>query len=120
MQGHYSENYQPLGTLVIDYFDRSGEITDYRRWLDISDATAATRYKVDGKAFASDYFASAPDSVIVIRLKTDDSKGIRAILTLNSLLPHISSAAGNEISMEGYAAYHSGAGIPSEWKQSPI
>ena len=107
VQGHYSENYQPLGTLVIDYLDRSGEITDYRRWLDISDATAATRYKVDGKAFASDYFASAPDSVIVIRLKTDDSKGIRAILTLNSLLPHISSAAGNEISMEGYAAYHS-------------
>ncbi|MDE7085925.1 MAG: glycoside hydrolase family 95 protein, partial [Prevotella sp.] len=45
VQGHYSENYQPLGTLTISYLDRSGRITDYRRWLDISDATAATTYK---------------------------------------------------------------------------
>lgn len=107
VQGHYSENYQPLGTLTISYLDHNGKITDYRRRLDISDATAATTYKVDGKAFASDYFASAPDSVIVIRLKTSDSNGIRAILSLTSLLPHTSSAAGNEISMEGYAAYNS-------------
>lgn len=107
VQGHYCENYQPVGTLTINYLDHNGKITDYRRWLDISDATSATTYKVDGKAFTSDYFASAPDSVIVIRLKTADSKGIRAMLTLNSQLPHTSSASGNEISMEGYAAYHS-------------
>ena len=37
IQGHYSENYQPLGTLEIVYPD--GEITDYRRSLDISRAT---------------------------------------------------------------------------------
>lgn len=107
VQGHYSENYQPLGTLTIKYLDRNGTITDYRRWLDLSDATAATTYKVDGQSFTSDYFASAPDSVIVIRLKTADSNGIKAILTLSSLLPHTASANGNEISMEGYAAYHS-------------
>ena len=107
VQGHYSENYQPLGTLTISYLDRSGRITDYRRWLDISDATAATTYKVDGQSFTSDYFASAPDSVIVIRLKTTDDAGIRAVLSLTSLLPHTASAAGNEISMEGYAAYNS-------------
>ncbi len=107
VQGHYSENYQPLGTLTIDYLDRNGNITDYRRWLDISDATATTIYKVNGKTFTSDYFASAPDSVIVIRLKTAGEKSIRAMLTLNSLLPYTSSARGNEISMEGYAAYHS-------------
>lgn len=107
VQGHYSENYQPLGNLTINYLDRSGKVTEYRRWLDISDATAATAYSVDGKPFTTDYFASAPDSVIVIRLKTADRNGIRAVLSLGSLLPHTSSASGNEISMEGYAAYNS-------------
>lgn len=107
VQGHYSENYQPLGTLTISYLDHNGKISDYGRRLDISDATVATTYKVDGRLFTSDYFASAPDSVIVIRLRTAAPDGIRAILSLNSLLPHTVSAGGNEISMEGYAAYNS-------------
>ena len=45
VQGHYSENYQPLGSLIIHYLDDDGvtpSITDYRRSLDISQAIATT------------------------------------------------------------------------------
>ena len=38
LQGHFSEAYQPLGTLYIDYPE--GDITDYSRKLDISSAEA--------------------------------------------------------------------------------
>lgn len=59
VQGHYSENYQPLGSLEITYPE--GEITEYRRLLDISDAHAEVTYKKDGKLFKAEYIASAPD-----------------------------------------------------------
>ena len=107
VQGHYSENYQPLGTLTIEYLDDTAGISDYHRWLDIGNATAGTQYLKDGKLFTSDYFASAPDSVIVIRLKSENKEGIHASLSFDSPLPHSSQVADNEISVEGYAAYHS-------------
>ena len=107
VQGHYSENYQPLGTLTIEYLDDTAGISDYHRWLDIGNATARTQYLKDGKLFTSDYFASAPDSVIVIRLKSENKEGIHASLSFDTPLPHSSQVADNEISVEGYAAYHS-------------
>lgn len=107
VQGHYSENYQPLGTLTIECLDDTAGISDYHRWLDIGNATARTQYLKDGKLFTSDYFASAPDSVIVIRLKSENKEGIHASLSFDSPLPHSSQVADNEISVEGYAAYHS-------------
>ena len=83
VQGHYSENYQPLGSLEITYPE--GEITEYRRLLDISDAHAEVTYKKDGKLFKAEYIASAPDSVIVIRLSSEAP--IEASITLDSQLP---------------------------------
>ncbi len=113
IQGHYSENYQPLGQLSITYANTSAKVSDYKRTLDISQAMAQTQYTKNGKAFSCDYFASAPDSVIVLRIQTESADGIQAVLSFNSLLPHSTTAQGNEISAEGYAAYHS---FPSYYK----
>lgn len=103
VQGHYSENYQPLGSLEITYPE--GEITEYRRLLDISDAHAEITYRKDGKLFKAEYIASAPDSVIVIRLSSEVP--IEASITLGSQLPHQTSASGNMLISDGYAAWHS-------------
>lgn len=107
VQGHYSENYQPLGVLTIDYMDEMKSLTDYRRYLDISDATAQASYRRNGALCTTDYFVSAPDSVMVIRLKTDAKEGIRALVSFASQLPCSVTATGVEIAAEGYAAYHS-------------
>lgn len=93
--------------MTIEYLDDTVGISDYHRWLDIGNATARTQYLKGGKLFTSDYFASAPDSVIVIRLKSENKEGIHALLSFDSPLPHSSQVADNEISVEGYAAYHS-------------
>lgn len=105
VQGHYSENYQPLGQLTITY--QESKVTDYVRSLDISNAIARTSYRKDGHPFMAEYFASAPDSVIVIRLKSESKEGICALLSYNSQLPHSITANENGIMAEGYAAYHS-------------
>ncbi len=108
VQGHYSENYQPLGTLTIDYGQRTeASVTDYSRKLDISDAVATTAYRVQDRLCVTDYFASAPDSVIVVHLKSDAPGGIEATIGFDSQLPVEVKAAGREITADGYAAYHS-------------
>ena len=121
VQGHYSENYQPLGNLYIEYPDNKGaDIFDYKRGLDISDAVAFTDYIMNGSSVRTEYFASAPDSVIVVRMSTNSSDGIHAILRFDSLLPNNVSAAGDILVVDGYAAYHSYPnyydGLPNEKK----
>ena len=103
VQGHYSESYQPLGTLTIRH-DKTGEVTDYRRELDLSSAVARTRYLRDGKAYEAEYFVSAPDSVIVVRLRAED--GIDAKVRFDTPLPHTTQKAYNALVTDGYAAWH--------------
>ena len=109
VQGHYCENYSPLGKLTITHVgeDAGRGVSAYQRWLDISDATAQVQYLKGGQLVTKDYFASAPDSVIVIRMKSGAEDGINAILKFDSQLPYSAVASGNEIAAEGYTAYHS-------------
>ena len=104
MQGHYSQNYQPLGELFIEFPDAE-DISNYRRELDISNAILHTSYKRDGSPLQTDYFASAPDSAIVVRIRSE--KPIRMKLWFGTQLPHKTSAAEGQIIVDGYAAYHS-------------
>ncbi|MBR5563356.1 MAG: glycoside hydrolase family 95 protein [Bacteroidales bacterium] len=103
LQGHFSENYQPLGWLELVYPE--GEIADYYRELDLSRAVATVQYKRDGKAFKAEYMVSSPDSVVVIRLTGETP--IEAEIKLCSRLPHDSKVEGSSIVSEGYTAYHS-------------
>jgi alpha-L-fucosidase 2 len=102
LQGHNSEMYQPLGQLEIAYPE--GEITDYYRELDLATAKATVRYKRNGKAFQAEYFVSAPDSVVVIKLSSEAP--IEASIRLSSALPHQTKADNNALVSDGYAAWH--------------
>jgi alpha-L-fucosidase 2 len=66
-----------------------------------------TQYLKGGKLITTDYFASAPDSVIVVRMTAKTADGINAIVAFNSQLPHSVSADGCELTADGYVAYHS-------------
>lgn len=107
VQGHYSQNYQPLGFLTIDYRNHDGKVTDYSRMLNIADAEVTTSYRLDGRNFATSYFASAPDSVIVIKITSSLPGGIEGVISLGSQLPHEVSVADNTITSTGYCAYQS-------------
>lgn len=117
LQGHYSQNYQPLGTMKIDYSGDCSSVTDYYRQLDISEAIASVSYSGKEGSVEKTYFASAPDSVIIVRLKSDSKSGISAIISFDSQLPHSSSASDNEIKVHGYAAYHS---FPNYWEDKSM
>ena len=102
LQGHYSESYLPLGNLRIQFLD-SLEISDYERCLDISRAVATVSCMKGGKPYKAEYFASAPDSVIVIRISASD---IQADVLLDSPLNALIAGDASHIEMEGYAPWH--------------
>ena len=110
VQGHFSQNYQPLGQLVIEYLDTTEIVTDYRRWLDIGDATAHTTYKRGKYRYTTEYLATYPDSGLVVRITTNHPKGIHARLSLSCQMRHTTTANGKTLTTDGYAGY---ASLPS-------
>lgn len=103
VQGHFSESYMPLGTLWIRHLE-TGEVSAYRRELDLSTARAQVSYLRGGKAFSAEYFVSAPDSVVLVRMRAED--GLHARLRLESLLPTAFTVSPDGLIMDGYAAWH--------------
>lgn len=122
VQGHYSENYQPLGTLMLRTAGSGDAEADYHRVLNISNATATVEYEAQG-IIRRDYFVSAPDSVLVIRIrKSGKSQGAASgifekldmQLSYDCQLPHTVTASGRDMTVDGYAAY---ASLPSYYKR---
>lgn len=87
MQGPFTQSYQPLGDALLG-FDLPGEVSDYRRQLDISTAVAATEFKSAGVTFKREAIASAPAGVIAYRLTSDEPGEISFTAKLKSQLNH--------------------------------
>ncbi|MDE7418811.1 MAG: glycoside hydrolase N-terminal domain-containing protein [Muribaculaceae bacterium] len=105
VQGHYSANYQPIGTLLIDFADKS-EARDYVRCLNLADATANVNYTKGCNEITTEYIASAPDSVIAIKISA--TQPIDFNISFESPIKNcLTQASENGIIAEGYAAYFS-------------
>ena len=78
------KKYQPFGDLWIK-FQGQGEITDYRRELDLSTAVSTTTYKAGGITYTREYLASAPDQAIVVNLKASGKSSLTFDLSLSAL-----------------------------------
>ena len=63
--------YQVLGQLVIkhDYADTTA-VHEYRRWLDIREATSYSSYKVGNVSFEKKYYVSRHDDVMIVEVSS--------------------------------------------------
>ncbi|ASW55360.1 glycoside hydrolase N-terminal domain-containing protein [Plantactinospora sp. KBS50] len=64
-------SYQTFGDVHLALLDPPAGYTDYRRYLDIGNATAGVSYTAGGVHYTREYLASAPGNVIVARLGAD-------------------------------------------------
>ena len=69
--GQYTQSYLPLGELILDMVHPEGEVSDYRRWLDLEKAMCGLRYSVGNVSYAREAFVSAPDQVMMMRISAD-------------------------------------------------
>lgn len=84
--GRLHQYYQPFADLHIKN-NRTGEVSEYKRDLNISDAIASTKYIQNGIRYQREVFASNPENVIVIHLKSDTPKGLDITLDFTSEHP---------------------------------
>ena len=85
MQGPFTQSYQPMADLRIE-FEHDGEITGYRRSLDLDTAVTETAYQVGDVAFIRQAFATAPDNAIILRLACDRPGALSFAVGLDSPL----------------------------------
>lgn len=107
MQGFFTESYMPLGDLLIKQNFKDSVATAYYRDLDINDATATTKFTIDGITFKREIFTSVPDQVMVVRFSADKPGALSFTVTAKSLLHYkLESAGTNELIMKGKAPAH--------------
>ncbi|WP_339292530.1 glycoside hydrolase family 95 protein [Paenibacillus sp. FSL W8-0187] len=66
----YEQPYQPLGDLLLKFLDAEA-VEHYERELDLERSMVTVSYSSGGIGYRRQYFVSAPDGVMVIRLTAD-------------------------------------------------
>jgi len=89
--GRSRSNYQPLVDLHFKT-GLSGEVTSYRRELDISRSVMKISYLQNGVSYTREFFASHPDSVIVVKFTAS-----KPVLTIDATLTSIHPTAKSEV-----------------------
>lgn len=122
IQGHYTENYQPIGNLFIDFADKA-ETSQYSRTLDISTAKAQVSYTKSGNAVTTEYLASAPDSLIAVHITAQ--KPLSLTLSFDSPVKYTVTSSGSRITADGQASTHTrpsytGENDPSKFPYDPV
>jgi alpha-L-fucosidase 2 len=102
-QGRYTQSFLPLGDLMLREDLKGGEVSGYRRSLDIRDGIQSTSFTVGGVRHEREVFASAPDQVIVVRLGADKARQISLDIEAASLLRSSSAAEEGMLLMSGQA-----------------
>jgi alpha-L-fucosidase 2 len=74
-------SHQTMGDLWMDFDWKS--VTEYRRSLDLSNATSLTEFQSEGHLVTQEVFASAPDQAILIRLHTTHPAGFRGMIRMD-------------------------------------
>lgn len=109
VQGKNSESFAPLGTLEINNTEK-GKAVNYRRELDISNAISKVSYEMAGIKYTREYFVSAPDQIMVIKLTSDQKGALNFDINLKSLLKSNVEVRNNILVMTGTAPIHENPG----------
>lgn len=101
MHGLASQAYMSLGSIIIEtrIDGKNKAYCDYGRELDLKTAVASSCFKVNGYNFFREYFVSAPDNVMAVRLESEIPVSYN--ITLSCELEHSTKAEDGCIAVQG-------------------
>ncbi|MFC2111705.1 glycoside hydrolase N-terminal domain-containing protein [Bacteroidota bacterium] len=105
MQGPFTQSYQPLTDLQLS-MNHNGEVSGYRRDLNISNAIASVKYTVNGTAYNRQMFASNPDGIILMRLSADGEGELEFSLGFTSRCMNRVRTSGDDLELTVKAPRH--------------
>ena len=102
--GQNGMGYLTLGSLFVDMSDIQ-DVSNYYRDLNISNATATTRFAANGANITRTAFASLTDNVIVVRIKSDQRKALNFDISHNCPLPNTIDVKDNKTTIVGTGGF---------------
>lgn len=107
IQGPFTESYLPLGDIKILQAFTGKSVTGYYRDLDIENAVAITKFKVEGIAYTREVFTSAPANVMVVHFTASKAGALNFTVNANSQLKHtVEVPRSDELILNGRAPSH--------------
>lgn len=104
-KGNSGMPYQLAGNLYIN-FAAHENTTEYRRDLNIENATASVSYVHNGVRYKREYFTSFTDNVLMVRLTADKPKMITCDITLQSPLKENKEIHNGDLVLSGLSSDH--------------
>lgn len=90
-------SYQNFGNVSVS-LGGSGNVSNYRRELDLNNAVSTVSYSMDGANYKRTYFASYPERVVAIRYECDKENGYDATITFDKgHTGDVIAAAGDDV-----------------------
>lgn len=116
--GPWNESYAPMGNLYLD-FKQDKSYEDYKRELNLEDATVVITYKINDIEYKRTMFISKPDNIMVIKIESSKEGKLDFDASLDSELRfNISTVNETSIRLKGKAPIHA---LPSyENNEDPI
>ena len=104
MQGYYTQSYMPMGDLLLHQDLQNDSVHAYKRSLNIENAITTTSFESDGVNYTREFFTSAPDNVLVMKLTADSAKALNLNLSAESQLrAEVSVTKNQELVVSGKA-----------------
>lgn len=107
MTPQHGMRYLTLGSLFLNFPGHENP-TGYYRDLNLENATATTRYEVDGVNFVRTAFASLADDVIVVRIQADKAKALNFSVTYGGSTDAKVQVKGGKLIISCRGAEHEG------------
>jgi alpha-L-fucosidase 2 len=106
-------SYQLLGNLELNYeYTASGEITEYRRALNLENAVATVSFKKGATSYTREAFTSFSSDIAVVRLTADADEALRFQINMNRPERYAVTVAGKDLLMSGRMT--DGVALPDE------
>lgn len=105
LQGPYTESYLSAGELVLE-IAHGDTVSDYRRGLDMRRGVSFTAYRVGDVTYTREYFCTAADGLIVLRLRADKEGALSFTATLDSMIRHETVLEEDTVILSGRAPRH--------------
>lgn len=105
MQGPFNESYLPMANLRLR-FPHGEEAQEYVRELDLENALAHVSYRTDGVCWEREYFCSAPDRVMAVRIRSEDTVSFTASFDSLLRIESIPGGDGRTLILRGRAPSH--------------
>lgn len=107
MQGLYTQSYLPMGDILIKQDFGGLKASNYYRDLNLTNGLATTRFTIGGVAYTREIFTSAPDNMMMVRIRANKVGKLKLVVSVKSLLKYrVSSKLKNELIVSGKAPAH--------------